>query len=208
MLPLPYVILQHIPKSASSSLSKVFTNSVRYGFQLKQCKLNQDIPHNSEHISFTVLRNPYYRLLSCIHMFLSRSKYDVNKIIEIILENNFTDTELQEGINWKNTDFSIGLHSASIFHPFLNVFDKNDILLAKYLVDFDNMIPDLKQIVPGFDMSAIPHLNSSQTKDEIFLTYSQIEKFKEKYRKDISFYENFKKSRYYENTPTITSVRI
>lgn len=200
-------IVQHIPKSASTSLSKFFPNCIRYGGNYTTPRLNANIPANFTGKSLTVLRNPFYRFISCIRMFLTRSQFNKDQIIELMLENNFNDNDLKEGITWKNIEKSIALHSLSIFHPFLNVFDKNDVLQAQYLVDFDNLIPDLKQIIPQANYDAFPCLNKSQ-ECEIYLSAEQICLFQQKYKKDICFYANFKKSRYYQNKPTLTTVMI
>lgn len=200
------IIHQHIPKTASTSVLFFFPESIRYGQDVGQTKLNQDIPEDEEVVSFTIIRNPIKRFVSCVKMFLRQGcGYSQDEVINIGLGKKFTCEEMELGRKTgypnitKDSDRSIvnaliGVHSVSMFHPYLNVFDEDKQPKAMHLIDFDNLIRGLKKIVPDAPYKKFPKENRS-VDPGVKLTDQQRERFNELFQNDILFYEAFKKSR-------------
>ncbi len=187
------VIHQHIPKSGSTSTKHFYKNCIRYGHQNNQITLNADIPAGS--ISFTILREPKERFISNITYFLSRGVNEFTKsdMIDICLNNNYTSKEMGEVLkknNMKiNPEINMAFHSISIFHPFMNVFDKDKNLKAQHLINFKDILGGLHKILPDYDYTKFPKINTSRANINVELSEDQLVQFNTKYAEDIKFYK-------------------
>ena len=157
--------------------------------------LNGIIPEGS--ISFTILREPKERFISCIRYFLSRleqnKEYNQEQMIDICLSHNFSNAELadalKQGSMGINIDRMLAIHSVSIFHPFLNVFDDEKKLKADHLIDFKDIVGGLKKILPDHNLDNFPHTNVSSPGIVVELSSEQSELFNERFADDIKFYK-------------------
>lgn len=82
----------------------------------------------------------------------------------------------------------LAIHSVSIFHPFLNVFNDEGELKADHLIDFKDIVGGLK-ILLDHNLDSFPHTNTSSPSIIVDLSSEQLELFNERYAADIKFYE-------------------
>lgn len=174
----------HIPKTGCRSAYNFFNIKVEYGIDIK--KLNLDFYNET---TFTIIRNPYDRFISCLKMFKKKG-VDINTQLEYIESYDGVESVIPSGINWSNKRKSVILHSMSIFDSQLNVFDTEKKQKATYLIHFDHIIEDFKTIAPDRDYDNYPKIGAVD--QDFSLTRDQIAFFQERFKEDINFYENFK----------------
>lgn len=174
----------HIPKTGCRSAYDFFNIKVEYGIDIK--KLNPDFYNET---TFTIIRNPYDRFISCLKMF-KKQGINIETQIEYIESYDGKESIIPDGIYQVDKRQGVILHSMSIFDSQLNVFDSEKKQKASYLIHFDHMIEDFKTIAPNFDYNNYPKIGA--VNQDFSLTEDQIIFFKEKFHEDIEFYENFR----------------
>jgi len=182
------VINCHLPKTATITTQKMFGKEcVVYG----KSTLNGEIPAGDDVISFTIIRDPLERFCSAVKMFVKKDKCKLtqSEIIDIALDNDFSDRQLTQGRVPNKVQYSIALHTLSMFHPHINVFYENKTPKADNLIDFNNFVAELENLTDR-KFNKIPHENKGAEVD-IILTDSQMRLFNQKYHHDILFYEKF-----------------
>jgi len=182
------IINCHLPKTATITTQKMFgTECVIYGHQT----LNGAIPKRDDVVSFTIIRDPLERFCSAVKMFVRNEdcKLSQSEIIDIALDNDFNDSELKKGRSAKNHRYSVALHTLSMFHPHLNVFNEDKTPRADNLIDFNNFVAELENLTDR-KFTEIPHENKGAEVD-IILTDSQLRLFNQRYHDDIIYYRKF-----------------
>jgi len=181
----------HIPKTATITTQKMFgIECVIYGHKT----LNGAIPNRDDVISFTIIRDPLERFCSAVKMFIKKyPNLSQSELIDKALDNNFTDAELINGRSLRQVDFSIALHTLSIFHPHINAFNEDKTPKADNLIDFNNFVSELEQLT-NRKFDKVPHANKGAGID-VELSAEQLDAFNIKYRDDILFYEKFLEQR-------------
>ena len=186
------IINCHLPKTATITTQKMFGNDcIIYGNDT----LNADIPKGNDIVSFTIIRNPLDRFCSAIKMFVKSPycKLSQREMIEIALDTDYNDGALINGRSANRLPFSIVLHTLSMFHPHLNVFNEDQTPKADNLIDFNNFVVELENLT-NRKFEKIPHENKGAEVD-IILTDSQLRLFNQKYHDDVLFYNRFLEQR-------------
>lgn len=180
---------QHIPKTGSTSTKKFYKDCIVYGYENDQLTLNADIPEDA--ISFTILRDPLERFCSNIKYISNRTQnFTQDQIIDIIFNKRYTAEEYTTALESHEIqnfpEIYTVFHGLSIFDPFLNVFDQNQNLKAKHLINFNNMQNELMELLPDYDYTNFPKQNVST--GNIELSADQLEQFNHHYAEDIKYY--------------------
>jgi disulfide oxidoreductase YuzD len=186
------IINCHLPKTATITTQKMFGKEcIIYGSNT----LNGEIPKGSDIISFTIVRDPLERFCSAIKMFVKnpKCKLSQSEMINIALDNEYSDTELYHGRALLRLPYSLALHTLPMFHSHLNVFNQDKTPKADNLIDFNNFIIELENLT-NRKFEQIPHENKGADID-VELTEGQQRQFNDKYRDDILFYRKFLEQR-------------
>ena len=180
-----------IPKAANRSVKTALAKKVDKHYSISAHKANWDFislskVDSSQHFSFSFVRNPLNRLLSCYlqkvkmkHFFKNFWKYG-NLVNANMSFEDFVDFVIN------TPDYLADRHFKSQ-HLFLQ---KDGKIIVDFIGKVENMVEDWKFLSSEFDLPPIPHLNkSNQGHFNEYYTQKLAVRVAKHYTKDIELFK-------------------